>query len=75
MDDTTKTILGMLSAFIIAFMSSFLAEPVKAWFESRRKREQLRLALYKEMYYSYFQLTSHLEINSLKLIQSNATYL
>ena len=49
MDNTTLTILGMLAAFITAF----LAEPIKNSIENKNKLNKLKLAIYKELIMNY----------------------
>ena len=52
MDETAKVIIATLSGFIIAFF----AEPVKNYYEHNAKLEDLRIALYKEMYINFLFL-------------------
>jgi hypothetical protein len=47
---------GMILAFIAAFLTAFLAEPVKTYVQNRQNIANLRLALYKELIYNYTYL-------------------
>lgn len=49
MDNATLTVLGMIAAFVTAF----LAEPVKIYFETKRKESDFRKALYGELLENY----------------------
>jgi methyltransferase-like protein len=59
MDDTKLTILGMIAAFITASITSFLAEPIKSYFENTNKINQVRKALYKELVDTHMSLARH----------------
>lgn len=56
MDNTTVTIIGMIAAFMTAFITSFFAEPVKNYFQHKTKLHHLRMALYKELVSNYLLL-------------------
>jgi hypothetical protein len=64
MDETTKVIIATLSGFIIAFF----AEPVKNYFQDRAKLRNLRIALYKEVFYNYTVLSE----SRMKIIEDEA---
>ncbi len=51
-----QIIIGTISGFIVAF----LAEPVKTYFEARRKKTQLRRALYGEILSMYVSMCDFL---------------
>jgi hypothetical protein len=53
MDNTTLTIIGMIAAFLTASITPILTEAVKNDFQHRTKLQNLRIALYKEMYNNY----------------------
>ena len=57
MSDTTVAILGVIAGFITAF----LAEPVKIYFQNRARFSNLRMGLYKEMCNNYVTCKSFLE--------------
>jgi hypothetical protein len=57
MSETTVTVIGM----IVAFLTAFLAEPVKSYFQNRAKLHNLRNALYKELIYNYVALSQYIE--------------
>jgi hypothetical protein len=58
MDETLKILVATLSGFVIAFF----AEPMKIYFQNRNKIQNLRIALYKEIYHNYMGLKTHAEI-------------
>jgi hypothetical protein len=57
MDDVTKTLIAVLAGFITAF----LAEPVKIYFQKRARLRELKVGLYKEMWANYATCRTHSE--------------
>lgn len=55
-NDPTVTIIGMIAAFITASVTAFLAEPVRTYFQNRARKQDLRVALYRESLYNYLYL-------------------
>jgi hypothetical protein len=58
MDEMLKVIVATLSGFIIAFS----AEPIKIYFQDRSKKQNLRVALYKEIYHNYCLAKTYIEV-------------
>lgn len=59
MDETIKILIGTLSGFLIAFLS----EPVKLHFQNRINKNNLRKALYHEIFSNYYALGAFVEDN------------
>ena len=59
MDETIKIIVGTLSGFVIAF----LAEPIKLFFQTTAKKNNLRKGLYHEIAHNYSVLANLFEKN------------
>lgn len=62
MDETTKTLIGTISGFLIAFF----AEPIKTYFQISHKIKNIRKMLYQETFenYSFLQNTAADDISS-----------
>jgi hypothetical protein len=58
MSETTVTVIGMVVAFITASITTFFAEPIKDFFQTKAKIRVLRIALYKELVHNYFSLSN-----------------
>jgi len=71
MDETTKVVIGTISAFLIAFF----AEPIKTFFQNRSRRNHLQVALYSEIYNNYNVLGGFLKIyGEIDIEQSKAYF-
>jgi|GEM_PF-2484809 len=60
MDQTLET-LKIIIATVSGFIFAFFAEPVKIYFQNRNKIQNLRLALYKEIYHNYMLLRDYVQ--------------
>jgi hypothetical protein len=63
MNEILKVLIPVLSGFLVAF----LAEPVKVFFQNRIRKQNLRVALYKEILSNYAFLSTYLETYRLSL--------
>jgi hypothetical protein len=59
MDDTIKILIGTLSGFLIAFLS----EPIKLYFQNQINKNNLRKALYHEIFSNYYAFGAFVEHN------------
>ena len=50
----------MIAAFITASVTTFLAEPVKTFFENRTRKNNLKIILYKELLINYEGLLDYI---------------
>jgi len=71
MDEATKILIGTISGFLIAF----LAEPIKIHFQNQAKSRNLRIAIYKEIFFNYSLIKWHFENDSIHNYTEEGKYL